>query len=84
MFTNIRGFTLNKKFLITKVQRVGDNLIFSFNDKSEVVVNVDAFKENRYEESDDERKRRFIFDMYVEKDGKRFLNDEFSGISVEI
>lgn len=73
-----------KNFAVTRVQRVGDDLIISFNDKSEIVVNISTFKENRVEESDEEKKRRLVLGMYVERDGKSFLIDESSGISVEI
>lgn len=73
-----------KNFAVTRVQRVGDDLIISFNDKSEIVVNISTFKENRVEESDEEKKKRLVLGMYVERGGKSFLIDESSGISVEI
>lgn len=75
---------MSKKYKVTGVKLIGDDVLVSFNDKSELVINRSVFNEIPKEKDDNEIKREIVLGMYEEKDGKSFLVDEGSGISVEI
>lgn len=83
MLTNLRGIAL-KNIVITNVIKIGDDVIVSFNDKSEMVMNASEIKTAQIEVDEHKLKYDLIMRMREERDGKVFLVNDNSNISVEI
>lgn len=73
-----------KNIVITNVIKIGDDVIVSFNDKSEMVMNASEIKTAQIEVDEHKLKYDLIMRMREERDGKVFLVNDNSNISVEI